>query len=489
MEAGPRPRRRVLAVAALALAIAGLVVSATGSATPTANLNGERFSVPGGHQTAPQAVGSTSGCVVNPDGSTSFDFDEAGLGGQTFQAQGPYPGGWTLHGHMTVSGADINFRRIVSLDGSFTIDSGANHISGTYTIDPAASTDPANGRLWAAGFTGCGSNGSTGGSFSAQDLVWQATIADGSGSLADQGTAVFSGQPLGSAPSTSSLTFILTSVPVSTDADGDGIDDAVDVSGPEPAFSDGVPPAVGSRTWGSITSVDTGASVRVQDAEDASQGVKVTVLGSGAAQISVCGAYYLTIHAQATFYVTCHSVGLDVVEGEVTVQLADDTFVTVPAGSSATIAQGTSGRYSITDVSGPITLTIEGQTKVVTGPVTIAAWTFVGFTQPVDNGGVLNALQAGQAVPLKWRLLDPTGAPVTDLASAAIQVASFTCPGAAATDAVEEFAEAGSGLKNLGNGYYQFNWKTSKSYAGSCRRLDLDLGEGLTRSALFKFKP
>jgi hypothetical protein len=470
----------------LTFAVVALLVSAQGSATPTATLNGEQFYAPG-FRTAPQAVGSTSGCVVNPDGSTSLDFVEQGLGGTTFQAHGPYPGGWTVHGHLTVSGDDINFRRIVSLAGSFTIDSGANHVSGTFGVDPAASTDPPNGAMWAAGFTGCSASGGSGGIFDARSLVWQATIADGSGSLADQGTATFSAN-LFAAGNDAQLNFILTSVPVSTDSDGDGIDDDVDVPGADPAFSDAVPPALGSGTSGLVGSVDPGASVVVEDAEDASQGVKITVLGTGFAQLSVCGTYSVAVHAQATFYVTCHSVGLSVLQGEVTVNLSNDTSVTVPAGSSATVAQGTGGRYSITDVSGPITLTIEGQTKVVTAPVTIAAWTFVGFAQPVDNGGVLNVLQAGQAVPLKWRLLDPTGAPVTDLAAASLAVTTVACTAGTSTDDVEQVVASGSALQNLGDGYYQLNWKSSKTYAGSCRKVDLDLGEGITRPALFKFK-
>ena len=34
------------------------------------------------------------------------------------------------------------------------------------------------------------------------------------------------------------------------------------------------------------------------------------------------------------------------------------------------------------------------------------------------------------------------------------------------------------GLQNLGDGYYQFDWKTPKSYAKSCKTLRLDLAEG-----------
>ena len=33
-------------------------------------------------------------------------------------------------------------------------------------------------------------------------------------------------------------------------------------------------------------------------------------------------------------------------------------------------------------------------------------------------------------------------------------------------------------LQNLGNGYYQLNWKTPSGYARSCKLMRLDLGEG-----------
>ena len=35
-----------------------------------------------------------------------------------------------------------------------------------------------------------------------------------------------------------------------------------------------------------------------------------------------------------------------------------------------------------------------------------------------------------------------------------------------------------SGLKNMGNGNYQFNWKTPTSYVGSCESIELAFGAG-----------
>jgi hypothetical protein len=105
-------------------------------------------------------------------------------------------------------------------------------------------------------------------------------------------------------------------------------------------------------------------------------------------------------------------------------------------------------------------------------------YVFDGFFAPVDNG-TLNLAKAGRVVPLKWRLTDANGNAVPSLAGAMITTVSLSCSGLnEGTDAIEEYATAASGLQNLGNGYYQLNWKTPTSYAGTCRQLRLDIGEG-----------
>jgi hypothetical protein len=115
---------------------------------------------------------------------------------------------------------------------------------------------------------------------------------------------------------------------------------------------------------------------------------------------------------------------------------------------------------------------------------------FTGFASPVDNNNVLNTAKAGQAIPLKWRLTDASGNPVTNLLSTDVKVTatSLSCSLGTTIDLLEEYATGSSGLQNLGNGYYQFNWSTPKSYASSCKTMTLSLGEGTTtHTALFQF--
>lgn len=91
---------------------------------------------------------------------------------------------------------------------------------------------------------------------------------------------------------------------------------------------------------------------------------------------------------------------------------------------------------------------------------------------------------------LKWQITEvPAGTPVTNLASVNLKVQDVNCILGSTTDLLEEVASGGSGLKNLGGGSYQFNWKTPQSYANSCKKLTLDLGGGLfAPPALFSFK-
>jgi hypothetical protein len=116
-----------------------------------------------------------------------------------------------------------------------------------------------------------------------------------------------------------------------------------------------------------------------------------------------------------------------------------------------------------------------------------AALVFTGFTAPVDNPPVVNLANAGQTVPLKWRLTYADGSPVTNLTSVTLTVLNQSCT-SGPLDAVGDTAISTSGLQNLGNGYYQYNWKTPKTYTGTCKTLKLDVGDGNAHTALFRFK-
>jgi hypothetical protein len=118
-------------------------------------------------------------------------------------------------------------------------------------------------------------------------------------------------------------------------------------------------------------------------------------------------------------------------------------------------------------------------------------YNFEGLFSPVDRPNTMNVSKAGQGIPLKWRLTNYAGEPILDFSPVALGVAvsGLQCTISTTLDQVEEYA-GNSGLQNLGDGYYQFNWKTPTSYANSCKAIGLNLGEGSPRGPLayFNFK-
>jgi hypothetical protein len=110
---------------------------------------------------------------------------------------------------------------------------------------------------------------------------------------------------------------------------------------------------------------------------------------------------------------------------------------------------------------------------------------FSGFTSPVDNPPTLNAANAGQTIPVKWRITDANGVGVTSAASfldiSVAPLAGAGCTGTA--DAIETYTDSPSGLQNLGNGNWQFNLKTPKTYATKCKAMSVLLNDGFEPNA------
>jgi hypothetical protein len=115
-----------------------------------------------------------------------------------------------------------------------------------------------------------------------------------------------------------------------------------------------------------------------------------------------------------------------------------------------------------------------------------ASLVFNGFAEPVDNQAV-NLVTAGRTVPLKFRVTTSDGEAVNDLGHVTVSVITLECEFGTTEDQLEEYASGSSGLQNLGDGYYQYNWKTPKSYQNSCKLLTLDIGDGVPHTAEFTF--
>ena len=166
-----------------------------------------------------------------------------------------------------------------------------------------------------------------------------------------------------------------------------------------------------------------------------------------------------------------------------TASVSGSFVYTPPAGTVLSVGAGQNLHVDFTPAD---TANYNGMSKDVTINV---LYNFSGFFQPVDILPALNTASSGQAIPLKWRITDVFGNPVTNLTNVVVTAANLSCPLGMTVDQVEEYTTGSSGLLNQGGGYYQFNWKTPKTYAKSCKTLMLDLGEGqgMERTALFQF--
>jgi hypothetical protein len=114
-------------------------------------------------------------------------------------------------------------------------------------------------------------------------------------------------------------------------------------------------------------------------------------------------------------------------------------------------------------------------------------YSFTGFFQPIDNGGVLNSAKAGSTIPVKFSLDGDKGMGILAQAPTA---GPIKCDPTAAADPLEEVSTATvSSLKyDPTANQYIYNWKTSTSYAGTCQQLVVRLADGTTvKSANFKF--
>ena len=311
---------------------------------------------------------------------------------------------------------------------------------------------------------------------------------DPTGDLQSDCTA---GPQHGTVLSSGDFTIASTTAPP-PDANLDGIVDALQPNGtPAGSFVD---ESISPSTYGSIVSTN-GLTVAITDATSP-DGVRI-VVGPGApgtqAELSLCGFSVLLDPSTETI-TTCGSITLSVIRGVASIVLGGGvTVVSIPAGGQGKVTDTGGGSFSVVNLgpvgSPSVSVTVDGTTALLPGGATTTAktWHFVGFSQPIDNPTVVNRVSAGRAIPVKWRLLDSAGVPVTDLSSASITTTSGGCGVNTTVDPIEEVVAGASGLLNLGGGSYQLNWKPPTSYEGSCRTLHLDLHDGVTHDALFQF--
>lgn len=127
---------------------------------------------------------------------------------------------------------------------------------------------------------------------------------------------------------------------------------------------------------------------------------------------------------------------------------------------------------------------VAGNTATATADYQVT-YVFGGFEAPVD-GDAVNEWRAGQIVPLRFGLQDANGRPVTSLEHVTVETTGVDCERGSSEDLPVESAGR-RGLINHDDGTYSFNWHTPRSYAGSCKLVTIELGDGGSASVRFDF--
>jgi hypothetical protein len=159
------------------------------------------------------------------------------------------------------------------------------------------------------------------------------------------------------------------------------------------------------------------------------------------------------------------------------------TFVYLPTAGTVLTAGTRPLSVEFFPNSGNYTRAIKTVSITVTEPT--STLTFTGFFRPVHNMPFVNRTNAGRMIPVKFAVAGLSGA-------AALQPGSPTsvpvaCIAGQTERAVEQdIFSAASGLLSV-NGQYTYLWRTSASWAGTCRKLVLTLVDGSTHEALFRF--
>jgi hypothetical protein len=188
--------------------------------------------------------------------------------------------------------------------------------------------------------------------------------------------------------------------------------------------------------------------------------------------------------ANITVYVTPNStdtsavvnytapVGQDNCGNSVTTQTAG-----LPSGSAFPMGT-TTNTFRVTDAS--------GNYAECSFTVTVL-YNFTGFFSPVNNPPVLNIVNAGRTVPVKFSLSGDKGLNIfaPNSPSSGPMPCDASMP---ASDLTDTNTNNSSLSYSAGSDQYTYHWKTESSWVGTCRQLVVTLNDGSSHVANFKFR-
>jgi hypothetical protein len=142
------------------------------------------------------------------------------------------------------------------------------------------------------------------------------------------------------------------------------------------------------------------------------------------------------------------------------------------AGTVLLSVQFTPSSLNYTSAQHSVSITVSG------------AMNFTGFYAPIRNMPYVNNVMAGSVIPVKFSLGAYRGLNV--LQGGAPTSVPVACPASAPTSTIRPGVAGSTGLRAVGSSY-NYTWKTSPSWGGTCRRLIVTLADGSTHEALFRF--
>ena len=156
---------------------------------------------------------------------------------------------------------------------------------------------------------------------------------------------------------------------------------------------------------------------------------------------------------------------------------------------TATVANGTqiptstvgAKTFTVTATDGAANTTTRTNQYTVVYP-------FTGFLAPVNNQPTVNTVNAGRAIPVKFRLGGNQGLSI--FAPGYPKVQTIGCATGVPTDEVETTTTAGQSTLTYDQATdtYSYVWKTDAAWAGTCRRLILGLNDTTNHVADFKLR-
>ena len=173
-------------------------------------------------------------------------------------------------------------------------------------------------------------------------------------------------------------------------------------------------------------------------------------------------------------------------------------FGDVPASPTCSAfdnLSGVSGSCTVTGYStavGTHTLTASaadnaGNVGTSTITYSVLAWTISGFYQPVDMGNVLNTINNGRTVPMKFEVFKGT-TELTDTAIVTLSLKQVTCGTGMFIDDIEITTTGNTSLRyDPASGQFIYNWKTP-STANICYDVVLTTSDTSAITAHFKLK-